>query len=248
MRGTPPLDKAPADYRQSHVVKGSDYDASLAATPFDDYMATWEAHWLRYFIRRHYPQGVARYLDFACGTGRITKIIAPYARESIGVDVSPSMLDVARAKCPSTTFVQADLTRERHDIGRFDLITSFRFFGNAQNELRSAALEVIATLLRPGGRLLLNNHRNPLSIAELLYRGTGGNRQLDLSYFKLARMLEEHRLQLETTRAIGFWMFRSSLLMRANASVMATRLERAFSSRIFAPFSPDAVVVATKAG
>ena len=248
MREAAPPDDGPADYRQSHVVKGEDYDASLAATPFDDYMATWEAYWLRHFISLHYPRGVGRYLDFACGTGRITRVVAPLARDSIGVDVSPSMLDVARAKCPRTNFVQADLTRDTRDIGQFDLITSFRFFGNAQDELRGAALDVIAALLRPGGHLLINNHRNPLCIAEVLYRGTGGKRQLDLSYFKLARMLEKRRLKIETARAIGFWMFRSRLLARASTSGTCNVLERAFKARIFAPFAPDAVIVATKAG
>jgi SAM-dependent methyltransferase len=236
------------DYRQSHIAKGVDYDASLAAAPFDDYMATWEGYWLHHFIRLHYPRGVDRYLDFACGTGRITQIVAPYAQESIGVDVSPSMLDVARAKCPHANFVQADFTRDTRDIGQFDLITSFRFFGNAQDELRAAALDVIAALLRPGGHLFINNHRNPHSLAEVLYRGTGGKRQLDLSYFKLARMLDKRRLKIETSRAIGFWMFRSRMLARANASGTANVLERAFKAPIFAPFAPDAVIIATKDG
>lgn len=29
----------PADYRQSHIDKGADYDAALATGPFDAYMA-----------------------------------------------------------------------------------------------------------------------------------------------------------------------------------------------------------------
>jgi SAM-dependent methyltransferase len=156
------------------------------------------------------------------------------------------MLDVARGKCPNTRFVQADITRDPVDAGQFDLITSFRFFGNAQDELRVAALDAIAALLRPGGLLIVNNHRNPLSVAEILYRITGGTRALDLTYFKLKRMLEARRLKIATARAIGFWMFRSSLLAKPRVGGGPKSLEHAFQWPIFVPFAPDAVIVATK--
>ena len=43
-------------------------------------------------------------------------------------------------------------------LGLFDLVTSFRFFGNAQDELRSSALAAINRHLRPQGYLIINNH------------------------------------------------------------------------------------------
>ena len=88
------------DYRDSHASRGDSYDARLAGQPFDAYMARWEAWWLPRLVARLHPDGVPRYLDFACGTGRITGIVAPLARESVGVDVSESMLSRARAKIP----------------------------------------------------------------------------------------------------------------------------------------------------
>src|SRR6185295_8842136 len=136
-----------------------------------------------------YPQGVPRYLDFACGTGRITEMMAPLAQESIGVDVSGTMLEVARVKCPHVRFMESDLTRDNLDIGLFDMVTAFRFFGNAQDELRSAALKAVVALLRPGGHLVINSHRNPLSLAAVLNRATGGSDDMDLHYFKLKRLL-----------------------------------------------------------
>ena len=69
-------DTEPMDYRDSHLAKGDTYDASIAAQPFDAYMAQHEEAWLRDVIPRLMPRG-GRYLDFACGTGRITAIVAP---------------------------------------------------------------------------------------------------------------------------------------------------------------------------
>jgi SAM-dependent methyltransferase len=238
---------APVDYRGCHVAKGQVYDSSLAASPFDAYMAKWEARLLTQSVRRLYPNGIPRYLDFACGTGRITQTVAPLARESVGVDISSSMLEMARAKCPETKFVQADLTQEKLDVGTFDLITSFRFFGNAQDELRVAALRAIVDMLRPNGHLVINNHRNPMSIAALLHSATGGSFGMDLHYFKLKRLLVEHGLKLVEVRPIGFWLFRSRMQASEDLANARSRMERMFGWRMFAPFAPDAFLVAQKA-
>ena len=80
------------DYRRSHLQKGSDYDAALATTPFDRYMARQEARMAQAVVDRLFPKGVPRYLDFACGTGRIISLLEGRADKVYGVDVSPTML------------------------------------------------------------------------------------------------------------------------------------------------------------
>ncbi|MDP2809112.1 MAG: class I SAM-dependent methyltransferase [Rhodocyclaceae bacterium] len=172
-----------ADYRDSHLHRGKSYDGNLATDPFDAYMADMERIYLQEIISDLFANGVPRYRDFACGTGRITQTVSPHAKKTIGVDISPSMLEQAGKKCPDVDFMHADLTTERRDIGQFDLVTSFRFFGNAQPALRNSVLLVLSSLVRPGGYLIANNHRNPHSLAALLHLATGGNREMDLTYF-----------------------------------------------------------------
>src|SRR5438874_9368849 len=116
------------DYRDSHRTRGGDYDRTIFSTPLDAYADKWEAHHLGRVLQKLYASRIPRYLDFACGTGRITQRVEPLAVESIGVDVSESMLAAARLKCQKTRFVCVDLTREEPDLGTFDLVTSFRFF------------------------------------------------------------------------------------------------------------------------
>lgn len=236
------------DYRESHLDKGVRYDASLAESPFDAYMASWERKHLPDVVRRFFPDGPQRYLDFACGTGRITEQVAPMARQSTGVDISPTMIEEARKKCPQTRFHLADLTQQDPDLGEFDLITSFRFFGNAQDELREGALRAITKRLTRGGHLVINSHRNPRALYALLNRMTGGTAgSMDLHLPKLRGLLERHGLDIVWLQPIGAWMFRTSLMVSTRADeARALKNEARFGGEMFAPIAPDVIVVAKK--
>ena len=234
------------DYRQTHLDKGGVYDATIASLPWDAYMARWEAAYLREVVPA-LVGGAGRYLDFACGTGRITEVVAPLVREAVGVDLSDSMLAEARRKCPGAHFVRADLTSEDVDIGQFDLATSFRFLGNAGPELRQAALGAIAKRLRPEGFLIVNNHRNPRAIGTLLAKLDGSRHDLDLTHGMLVRLLADAGFRITRVRPIGFWVVRARYRQSAILeSERATTRERLFRHRAWARWAPDCVVVAQK--
>jgi hypothetical protein len=57
------------------------------------------------------PRGHA--LDAACGTGRHAAHLAELGHEVTGVDGSPEMLEIARARDPSTRFLEAICTHSR---------------------------------------------------------------------------------------------------------------------------------------
>jgi SAM-dependent methyltransferase len=237
------------DYRASHFAKGKAYDAYLHDSPFDAYMAAWERRLLPGIIERFYPNGPDRYLDFACGTGRITEQVAPLAKQSTAVDISPTMIDQARAKCPGTRFFLGDLTQDAMDLGQFDLATSFRFFGNAQDELREGAMRAVARHLVPGGHLIINSHRNPKAFYAVFERMTGGTamKDMDLTLPKLRNLLDRHGMTIVALRPIAAWMFRSRIMLTtAPDSPRARRNEALFSSPLFAPIAPDTIVVARK--
>jgi len=236
------------DYRKSHQQRGGTYDATLAASPFDAYMAQLERQYLREIVPSLFPHKKPRYLDFACGTGRITETVSPLCAEAIGVDISASMLAEARSKCPSVKFIETDLTKSKIDLGTFDLATSFRFFGNAQQDLRIAVLQALHRALGPKAYLIINSHRNPRSLAMLFNAVTGGGDQgMDLHFPKLKRLLHSCGFEIVQSRPIGFWMYRHKLMEFADAeSPRDQRRESMFKSMIFTPFAPDAVVVARK--
>jgi SAM-dependent methyltransferase len=243
------MSTADDDYRASHLAKGGQYDASLAESPFDAYMSYWEGRRLPEVLGRFFPDGARRYLDFACGTGRITAQVAPSARESVGVDISPTMMAQAQQKCPRTQFHLADLTQDDPDLGQFDLITSFRFFGNAQDELREGALRAIAKRLTPDGHLVINSHRNPRALFARFARLTGADMSaLDLHLPKLRALLARHGLRIAALQPIGAWMYRSRLMVSTRADdPLAVRREARFGAPMFAPIAPDCIVVAKRA-
>jgi ubiquinone/menaquinone biosynthesis C-methylase UbiE len=244
-RSTPVIDDTD-DYRTSHLERGGRYDSVLAANPFDAYMTQLEKDYLAEVVPTLFPSARPRCLDFACGTGRITEKLVALGGDIVGVDVSPTMLDEARKKCPSVRFVQADLTKTDVDLGTFDLISSFRFFGNAQDELRVAVLGRLHQLLRPGGYLIVNSHCNPHSIAAILKRLSGLEHGFDLHYFKLKRLMREQGFEIMSKRPIGVWMFRSRLMNADPASTRTKRLERAFGHPALSAIAPDTVLVARK--
>ncbi len=234
------------DYRASHLSKGHDYDEGLAGSPFDDYMTACETRILEAVASRHFSGRIPRYLDFACGTGRITTVLAGHAHKTIGIDVSDSMVAVARRKLPDAEFLVSDITRAAPSFEPFDLVTAFRFMGNAQDELRQAALRALGQLIRPGGLLVLNNHRSPYAIQHMLSR-LGRSERLDLTASKLERLLRSSGFQMVETHAVGWWIVRAAL-MRRNIleSAWARRLERFGTLPGLAAISPDTIIVARK--
>jgi ubiquinone/menaquinone biosynthesis C-methylase UbiE len=234
------------DYRTSHLEKGEEYDGVLRADPMDTFMAGREAAILRQTVPRLFPRGLNRYLDFACGTGRILSCVGEFARETYGVDVSQSMLEQARQKCPEATLIHADLTRHTESLTRFNLVTAFRFFGNAEDGLRRAVLSALHELLEPGGYLVLNDHRNPWSLHDILHER--GNGPCDLHHLKLRKLLREHGFNVVRTYGIGWWI----VLDRQNRhSVLQSRWGGALEAvpgagRLLAFVCPDAIIVARK--
>lgn len=233
-----------SDYRNSHLQRGQTYDNNLAADAFNAFMNDLERFHLKEIVPALFPDGVPRYLDFACGTARITATVGPYAKEAIGVDISPSMLEEARKKCPEVRFIQADLTQGTPDIGQFDLVTSFRFFGNAQPSLRRDVLQVLARLVKPGGYLIVNNHRNPHSLAAVFHRATGGRMQMDLTHSRYRSILAQSGFRLVDSRPIGVWLYRSGLTAtvgKVDDRILAR--EKRWCRSILAPIAPDTILI-----
>jgi len=238
-----------SDYRRSHLEKGVDYDRDLGQPGFDAYMADREREILVRIVPRLFPNRIPRYLDFACGTGRITQLLEPMAEVSFGIDISDRMIAEARGKCRRTVFVVGDPTQEPPAIEPVHLVSAFRFFANAQDELRRSALRAIHALLVSRGFLIINNHRNAWSVHSLLMGCKGERDGSSLSHWRLNRLLAECGFGILRTHGIGFWVVRHRLRMPHVLNSRAAKLLEPFSRvRVVGPFCPDAVIVARKLG
>ena len=109
-----------------------------------------------------------RALDFGCGAGRSTQFLRNLGYETIGIDISPAMLELARAANPDGRYVLVDDGDYRAlDPERFDLIFSAFAFDNIPGaEHRADILRGLRGLLEPDGRIVLVGCRREIYLNE----------------------------------------------------------------------------------
>ena len=154
---------AKISYRESHKYegKGAEYEQYYQNKTWQRFLWSREQEIILRILEKYFTGRDVHLLDFACGTGRITELLENRIKTSMGIDVSGSMLAIAGRKLKRTEIIEADITAENILKPRkFNLITAFRFFLNAEPELRSAAIGALAELLNEDGYLVFNNHQN----------------------------------------------------------------------------------------
>jgi len=150
-------------YKDSHkyAEKGAEYQAFYETQPWERFLWSREQKVILHILEKYFKGRDVHLLDFACGTGRITGLLEDRVKTSTGVDVSGSMLAIARRKLKRTEIIKADITAEDILKGRkFNLITAFRFFVNAEPALRCSAMQALAGLLSEDGYFVFNNHQS----------------------------------------------------------------------------------------
>ena len=103
------------------------------------------------------PAAGRRALDFGCGTGRSTRFLKRLGFDTIGIDISHSMIELARRADPMGTYMLVgDGDYAALQPRRFDLILSAFAFDNVPDkEHRVALLRSLKGLLEPNGRIAL---------------------------------------------------------------------------------------------
>jgi len=111
------------------------------------------------WIGRLVDQGPVQILDLACGTGNYLRCqAASYAGAPVGwwgLDLSPEMLALARAKVPQATLVEGSAEALPFPDGHFHLVVChFAFHHFAQKQ---RVLDEVRRVLVPGGRFHQKN-------------------------------------------------------------------------------------------
>ena len=100
-----------------------------------------------------------RALDLAAGTGDIAFGVAARGAKTIGLDITHRMLQLARSKSSAATFIAGDMASLPFRSSAFDLVTTGYGLRNVPD--LNAAIDEIARVLRPGGRLLSLDFNRP---------------------------------------------------------------------------------------
>ena len=100
-------------------------------------------------------------LDAGCGAGvPVARFLVDTGFKVTGVDISSSMLDLARAHVPEATFVKMDMRRLAFDAGSFDGICAFYSLFHVPREDHFKVLMGFNRLLRQEGILLFSSGRD----------------------------------------------------------------------------------------
>lgn len=93
-----------------------------------------------------------RVLEFGCGTGQVTALLAASGGEVVAIDPLHAMLEGARRRAPGATFVEGDLF-DTEITGEFDRVVLSFVLHNFTTDDRREALLRSARALAPGGRV-----------------------------------------------------------------------------------------------
>jgi SAM-dependent methyltransferase len=98
-------------------------------------------------VGRLRPRPAQRWLDVATGTGEVAARAATAGADVTGIDISPAMVEFARANVPSARFEIADCERLPYGDGEFDVVSSCFGFIFAPNH-RATARELARVCAR----------------------------------------------------------------------------------------------------
>lgn len=100
-------------------------------------------------------------LDVGCGTGiPVVRFLVDAGFGVTGVDISSSMLELARVHVPEARFTKMDMRRLGFDASRFDGISAFYSFFHVPKEEQFQVLVSFHRLLRQDGLLLFCSGAN----------------------------------------------------------------------------------------
>lgn len=114
-------------------------------------------HFPRYELARCFAAGL-QVLDFGCGTGYGTAMLASVASRAMGVDIDASALDWARRshRGSNLTFQRNGDFLADFEPQQFDLITCFEMIEHVGESDQEKTINALAKVLRPEGLLLIS--------------------------------------------------------------------------------------------
>ena len=190
-----------AGYSASHSGDGcgKNFDNAYRHGAKQFYWRHFEKPLLAHLLARLAQDKRGRYLDFACGTGRILEVAASYFDRCTGIDVSADMLNEARLKVPQAELICATSPIDLNPGAHFSVVTLFRFLLNADNYLRQQVLDWLRSVICDDGVLVLNNHRSAGSVRGFACRvrnRTRSRKRNTMSAVELEELLQQSRFRV----------------------------------------------------
>lgn len=118
-----------------------------------------DARWKKRLVSIAAVREGERALDLAAGTGDIAFAVAARGARTVALDLTHRMLLLASQKSHAAACVTGDMTRLPFRAATFDLVTTGYGLRNVPD--LDAAIDEIARVLKPGGRMLSLDFNRP---------------------------------------------------------------------------------------
>jgi SAM-dependent methyltransferase len=141
-------------------------------------------------------------LDVGCWAGAFASMAVGEARSVTAVDIEPLALEVARSRTAEVRFVEASVLSLPFAESSFDVVTLWDVLEHLPPESEGAALQEIARVLRPAGRLALSVPNDGL-LAKALDPMYFPRKHRHYSRGDLKRMLESSGFIVEQEAVLG---------------------------------------------
>ena len=154
-------------------------------------------------VREHRIQ-YGKVLDFGCGPGRLTQALAVRSTSVVGVDISSSMIEKAKAynKYPEKVnyFVNSTPALPDFETDTFDLVFSYITLQHIEPQYSTAYVKEFFRICKPGGHTLFNLPSEAPIFYKVL-KAVVGNPGLNLIrrlYYRKSSVIEMHPVPEET--------------------------------------------------
>ncbi len=112
----------------------------------------------RWLLARVAHEAAGPVLDVGCGPGHGTAFLAAHGAQVRGLDLSPSMIEIARARVPGCEFEVGDLRALPYGPGALGAVVAMYSLVHLPPRELGPALVELARVLAPGGLLLIALH------------------------------------------------------------------------------------------